>query len=323
MNLEDQVSSRVRFALIGAGRMGQNHLRGLSGSSVAEVTTIIDPSREAREQARQLVPAAGAYAELGTALEARNFDAVLIAAPTTTHVQLVTTCCEQGLPILCEKPCGSTTADFTLATGAATASGKPFQVAYWRRFVPQLVSLKEEIARGQFGDLANIGCWQWDEYPADENWRRSSGGIGIDMGVHEFDQLRWLVDEDLGDLRVLPSAVASVPCVPGDAESVQIVGRFPGGTTATISLGRRFPPGDWVWIEVFGTSKYVRTDVLAGAKGDAVFHAALRAQAEDFAHRVESGGAGSGTTIQDAYQALHLAETANGAMREALARVES
>jgi predicted dehydrogenase len=82
---------------------------------------------------------------------------------------------------------------------------------------------------------------------------------------------------------------------------------------ALISLGRYFPHGDCVWVELMGTSDHGRVDVLWGEPGDQVFHAALRAQAEDFARRVREGGTGVGASAADARRTLELAQLATEA----------
>ncbi len=102
-----------------------------------------------------------------------------------------------GLPILCEKPCGTTAAQAAEAARATAAAGVPLQIAYWRRFVPALRRLRQRIAEGAFGGIYLAACYQWDERAPPASFRADSGGIFVDMGVHEFDQLRWLTGQDI------------------------------------------------------------------------------------------------------------------------------
>ena len=122
---------------------------------------------------------------------------MLIAAPTPLLRSLVTTCAEHGLPILCEKPCGFTTEEIDAAAAAARRAGVLLQIGYWRRYVPELVALRGHLQRGDLGELLQITCSQWDGEPPSMSFRQSSGGITIDMGVHELDQVRWLTGLDL------------------------------------------------------------------------------------------------------------------------------
>ena len=115
-------------------------------------------------------------------------------------------------------------------------------------------------------------------------FRAGSGGIFIDMGVHEFDQIRWLTGQQITALRVrLPSTSASRRCRrrrkrPGLCD-------LSSGSTALVSLGRRFPLGDVCRVEVFGTATPRTAASSWPPDADAVFHAALRRQAEAFAAR--------------------------------------
>jgi myo-inositol 2-dehydrogenase/D-chiro-inositol 1-dehydrogenase len=182
------------------------------------------------------------------------------------------------------------------------------QVGYWRRFVPQLMELRRRILARELGEIALVSCWQWDANPASPEFRRASGGIAVDMGVHEFDEIRWLTGQEFVRLVQVASPVASVEPVAGDVESVAMLGELSDGAVAFVSLGRHFPEGDCVWVEVMGTTGYERVEVLWGGDGDAVFLAALRAQAETFASSVRRGHTGLGSSTDDASRALEIAE---------------
>lgn len=308
---------QTRLALIGAGRMGVTHIEAIAGSAEVALVAVIDPSETARARARQVAGGVASFPDLEAALAATPIDAVLIAAPSTLHRALVTACAQRALPMLCEKPCGTTVAEIDAAGAVAAAADVVLQIGYWRRYVPALIELRETIVAGEFGELSLISCWQWDAAPASPEFRAASGGIAVDMGVHEFDQVRWLTGQELGPLSVTASSVSSLAAVAGDVESAALLGALSGGTVAFISLGRHFAHGDCVWVEVMGTRGHARRDVLWGEPGDAVFRAALRAQAEDFALRVRTGEPGSGASAADARAALAAAEHAQRSLRSA------
>src|SRR5205823_4996578 len=171
-----------RLGLIGAGRMGRTHLRAATGSDGVTVTAIAEVS----EQARRALESSGAavYPGIGPMLDGAALDGVLITAPSDQHDRIVSGIAARGLPILCEKPCGVTAAQTRAAAAAATAAGVPFQVAYWRRYVPALRRLRERIAAGELGAVHLVACYQWDLEPPPAAFRAHSGGILIDMGVH-------------------------------------------------------------------------------------------------------------------------------------------
>ena len=121
---------------------------------------------------------------------------MLIAAPSTLHLSLVRQIAAAGLPILCEKPCGITADQAREAAAIAERHNVKLQVAYWRRFVPALQRLHQRIANGELGALYFVACHQWDGEPPSAQFRVGSGGIFVDMGVHEFDQIRWLTGQE-------------------------------------------------------------------------------------------------------------------------------
>jgi myo-inositol 2-dehydrogenase/D-chiro-inositol 1-dehydrogenase len=298
-----------RLGLVGAGRMGRTHLRALAGSERVAVTAIAEMSPAARQAVS--APGVTVYASAAEMLDAAAIDGVLIAAPTDQHGAVIAEVAGHGLPILCEKPCGLTAAAARASAGTAAAAGVPLQVAYWRRFVPGLRRLRDRIAAGEFGTVHLVTCYQWDEQPPPVEFRAHSGGIAIDMGVHEFDQLRWLTGQDISSLAVVASGRA--PDGIADVDGAQAVASLSGGACGFISLGRYYPGGDAVWAEVFGTRGSERCDVIDPAEGERAQLEALRRQAESFAE-FAGGGPGQGATAADAVAALTAAEHVTAAI---------
>ena len=291
-----------RLGLIGAGRMGRTHLRALEGSSRVAVTAIAEMSLAAREAVA--APGVAVFSSVAALLDAGSLDGVLIAAPTDQHDGIIAEVAARGVPILCEKPCGLTAAVARASASLAADLGVPLQVAYWRRFVPGLRELHDRIAAGSLGAIHLVTCYQWDLEPPPLAFRAHSGGIAIDMGVHEFDQLRWLTGQDIEGV-----AAVSVPGPDGvaDVDSAQVIVSLSGGATGFVSLGRYYPAGDAVWAEAFGTGGSERRDVIDPAEGERAQLDALRRQAESFAS-FASGGPCEGATAADAIAALAAAE---------------
>ena len=298
-----------RLGLVGAGRMGRTHLRALAGSERVAVTAIAEMSAAAREAAA--APGVALHASLAGMLDAGAIDGVLIAAPTDQHGAIIAEVAAHGLPILCEKPCGLTAAAARASADKGAAAGVPLQVAYWRRFVPGLQRLRDRMAAGEFGVIHLVTCYQWDEQPPSAAFRAHSGGIAIDMGVHEFDQLRWLTGQDISSLAVVASGRA--PDGIADVDGAQAVASLSGGATGFISLGRYYPAGDAVWAEVFGTQGSERCEVIDPAEGERAQLEALRRQAESFAE-FAAGGPSRGATAADAVAALTAAEQVTAAI---------
>jgi myo-inositol 2-dehydrogenase / D-chiro-inositol 1-dehydrogenase len=274
----------LRVAVVGAGRMGRTHLEALARSRRAVAGPVVDPDPAARAD----------HPDVDSLLAAGGFDAALVAAPTDLHLGLVRRLVAAGVPVLCEKPCGLRAAD---ARAAADAGGL-LQVGYWRRFVPALRDLRARLRSGALGEPLLVISHQWDEHPPAPGFRARSGGVAVDMAVHEVDQIRWLLGQEFG-------AVSAVGGAPGDDPDTAVaVGRLSGGAVATITLGRRFPPGDRCWLELFATEGYERVEFMAS---EADFVSALAAQADGFAAFVAGEGR-EGAGGADAVAALQVAE---------------
>jgi len=292
-----------RLGLVGAGRMGRTHLRALAGSERVAVSAVAEMSEAARSAVA--APGVSLHASAAEMLAEAALDGVLIAAPTGQHGAIIAEVAAHGLPVLCEKPCGLTAEAARASARTAAAAGVPLQVAYWRRFVPGLRRLHDRIAAGEFGTIHLVTCYQWDEQPPSAAFRAHSGGIAIDMGVHEFDQLRWLTGQDIGALATVTSGRA--PDGIADVDGAQVIAALSGGGSGFISLGRYYPAGDAVWAEVFGTQGSERCDVIDPAEGERAQLEALRRQAESFAE-FAGGAPCAGATADDAIAALAAAE---------------
>jgi myo-inositol 2-dehydrogenase / D-chiro-inositol 1-dehydrogenase len=300
--------SGFRLGLVGAGRMGQTHLRALANSDLIQVRAIAEPSEAIRATLGDQNPKL--HADLDGMLAAGGLDGILIAVPSALHLQTLSAVAQAGLPILCEKPCGLSAAEGRQAAALAESAGVALQIAYWRRFVPALRDLRQRIADGQFGSLYHAACFQWDETPPSAQFRATGGGAFMDMGVHEFDQLRWLTGQEIGRISIaVSSSVFDVP-VPQDPDALQALCTLSGGATGLVSLGRRFPAGDACWVQMFGTQGFEDCRFYWPPDGTDIFMAALRAQAEGFAEMV-SGNASQGATIFDAISAIEAAERAS------------
>jgi myo-inositol 2-dehydrogenase/D-chiro-inositol 1-dehydrogenase len=292
----------VRVAVVGAGRMGRVHLDVLRDCRRAVPAAVVDPSASARAVAGAYGVAA--YATVDELLAAGGVDAALIAAPSGLHLALVRTLAAAGMPVLCEKPCGLSAADARLSAAAANQTDTLLQVGYWRRFVPELATLRERLTSGGLGDPLLVACHQWDEAPPSAQFRRGSGGIAIDMAVHEIDQVRWLLGQEFEDLVAAPAGRAPDRA---DPDAAVVLASLSDGAAAAITLGRHFPPGDSCWLELFARNGYERMLFMWAEDAPRAFRAALVAQADAFADAVR-GAPARGATADDAIATLAVAE---------------
>jgi myo-inositol 2-dehydrogenase / D-chiro-inositol 1-dehydrogenase len=295
------------LALIGAGRMGQTHLRALAGNPAVSIRHVAE-----RAASRKQLAVAGyqVHRSLDELLAHTRPDGVLVAVPTDQHTNVIRDLLLADVPVLCEKPAGLTPEAAAEAGRLAAARGVPFQVAYWRRVVPELRQLRERIAAGEFGDILAINTAQWDSTPPGANFRAGSGGIFVDMGVHEFDQIGWLSGQRITCIRAAAAKPFGDPAPDGDVDSAQALLELSGGATGAVSLGRHYPGGDMASVEIFGSRDHDRLTFLDPADGDRVVLAALARQAESFAEFVRSHGT-DGAQADEAVTALQAARCAS------------
>lgn len=293
--------------------MGATHLRALAGSVETPVVAVVEPVAQAREAVAGRY-GLRAYESISQLLDDGDIDGVLIVTPSQTHVEVIESVAPAGLPMLCEKPCGLVVDDTRRACRIAATAGVRLQVAYWRRFVPELVAIRERVASGGFGELLSVMCLQWDGSPPAGRFRSTSGGIFVDMGVHEFDQARWLTGGDLVDVSAVSSSIVTDPTAAGDPDAAQAIARTTTGATVVVSLGRFFAAGDMASVELFGTGDHGYSRFLDPAGGEATQLAALARQAAAFA-RFARGGPCEGATADDALAALETAASAGHCIR--------
>jgi myo-inositol 2-dehydrogenase/D-chiro-inositol 1-dehydrogenase len=288
--------------------MGQTHLRALEGSTDVTVVAVAEPVVALREHVEGAFGVQG-YSSLDEMLDAGGIDGALIVTPSDSHVDVIAKVAQAGLPMLCEKPCGVAPEDTRRARTLVETAGVALQIAYWRRFVPELQALRECIVNGEFGDVLSLSCLQWDGEPPTETFRARSGGIFVDMGVHEFDQARWLTGSDFVHSQALaaPSGVALEGGF--DPDSAQVLASLSNGAVALVSLGRYYAGGDMASVEVFGTRDHALLEFLKPEDGERAQLDALRRQASAFS-QFAMGAPCQGATVNDAIAALEAAAVA-------------
>ena len=179
-------SGPTRIALVGAGRMGQVHLAALERSEEIAVGGVVEPVAAIREQ----LEAAGVtvYGSVRELLESASLDAVLIAAPTDQHPDLVETFAGARIPMLCEKPVGVPPPGRRTCDPCGCRCGG---AAAGRLLAPVRAGAARAARtdrRRRAGDISLLSCMQWDAGLPSEEFRAHAGGIVVDMGVHEIDQ---------------------------------------------------------------------------------------------------------------------------------------
>lgn len=229
----------MRVVVIGTGKLARLRAATLVANEHVSWLGIASASQE-----RALDAAALTGASAGGTVErmlAEAPDAVLIASATARHAEDVRACLALRRPVFCEKPIASTVGEAADLVAELTASGVELQVGFDRRFDPALSGLRTTIVSGQLGALQSLALTSHDRDPPGQDFAAASGGMFLDLHIHDFDLARWLTGEEVAD--VTSVAARRGPCefldALGDVDTTAIVLRMADGLPVTIRGSRQ------------------------------------------------------------------------------------
>ncbi len=184
----------MRIGIVGLGRIGAVHLEAWRDIPEAEMVAVCDTFLTGRRRAR--TEGLLAYAELERMLDTERLDAVSVCTPPADHAQVVTTCLDRGVHVLCEKPLAITTWDALRMLHTASRRRRQLLLATKFRHLPELAVARDLINAGEIGEPVtfeisfcspvDMSC-RWNSLP-----HHSGGGVIIDNGCHAFDIVSFL-----------------------------------------------------------------------------------------------------------------------------------
>ena len=252
-------AERQKFGLVGAGLMGQQHLKAARASSLITITDVFDPNPSVCDQlAEQGYSVHGALEDL---LSAPDLAGIILATPTNLHVAQARSVVGAGLPVLIEKPIAANLEEAQGLLELAEQTGVPILVGHHRRHNPIVAKAKEIIQSGTLGPLTCVTATCWlakpNEYFDDAPWRKQlgAGPISVNM-AHDIDLLRYLCGEI-----VAVQAVAK-PSTRGfeNEEAAAALLTFESGCIGTISVSDS-TSAPWSWELTAGENPaYPKTD---------------------------------------------------------------
>ncbi|MEA2609040.1 MAG: myo-inositol 2-dehydrogenase / D-chiro-inositol 1-dehydrogenase [Chloroflexota bacterium] len=315
----------MRIALIGAGRIGRLHGQVLSSLPGVDQVLVADANAEA---ARSLAADIGGLAVDRDIDAIKGSDAVVIAATTNAHAELVRQSVGLDRPTFVEKPLALDLDESRQLVDFVHRSGVAVQVGFQRRFDTAFVEARRLVGSGDLGTLYAVRLIAHDASPPPESYISTSGGIFRDSSIHDFDALRFVTGVEVDDVFAV-GAVRGFPTFAeyGDVDTVAAILRLADGTIATLSQTRHNPRGYDVRMELVGSRDAVsiglgpRTPTRSlqpdgpdfGAGWDSFltrFESAYRAELAAFV-RVARGEAPSPCSADDGYQAMRVAVAAS------------
>jgi myo-inositol 2-dehydrogenase / D-chiro-inositol 1-dehydrogenase len=245
----------MRIALIGAGRIGRLHARLLRTTEGVESVTLAD-----LDHGRASEVAAEAGIDIAPSIDAAlgSADAVVIAAATSAHAELIRASIARGLPTFCEKPLAGSLDETVALVSDIDRSGVPFQLGFQRRFDPGYGEAHRLISEGALGTLYAVRLAGHDPAPPHEAYIAQSGGLFRDFSIHDFDILRWLTTCEVDEVY----AVGGVRAFPvfskyDDIDTAVASLRLVDGPFTALTVARHDPLGYDIRAEIFGSADSV------------------------------------------------------------------
>lgn len=253
-------NSNVRVGIIGAGRIGKLHAEHLAFRiHNAELVAIADVDATAAQAAAKTCNAPQVCQDFHELLQNDTLQAVLICSSTDTHAKLIQEAAAAGKHIFCEKPIDLDLAKIQAALDAVDRAGVKLQIGFNRRFDPNFLKVKKLISAGKIGAPHLLRITSRDPEPPPVEYVRVSGGIFVDMTIHDFDMARYLMDSEVEEV----FAVGNVLINPqfrdaGDIDTAVVTLKFANGAIGTIDNSRRAVYGYDQRVEVFGSEGMVQ-----------------------------------------------------------------
>jgi myo-inositol 2-dehydrogenase / D-chiro-inositol 1-dehydrogenase len=314
----------MRIGQAGVGRIGAFHAGVISRLPAVDSVIVADAdAARAREVAERLgLEVAGSPG----ALLSSGLDALVIAAPTQAHAELIVRGAEAGLPVFCEKPVApdieSTLEVIKRVGDAATA----VQIGFQRRFDAGYVAAREAARSGALGWVHTLRATTLDAAPPPASYIATSGGLFRDCGVHDFDAIRWVTGREVAEVYALGSNKgADFFRAAGDVDTMAAMLTLDDDSLALVSNSRYNGAGYDVRLEVLGSHDSISVGLddglpLRSAEPGVTFPSgnrypsfmerfadAYRCELKAFVDLAAAGGQ-SPCTMQDALEAFYVAE---------------
>lgn len=245
----------VNVGIIGAGRIGRVHARNLQYLiPETDVIMVSDVSHRAASKLASELAIPDIVEDYTAVLKNKEVDAVVICSPTSTHADIICEAAAFGKHIFCEKPIALEMKKIDKAISDVERAGIKLVVGFNRRYDPSFQKARELIEQGEIGKPTLVKITSRDPEPPPVSYIEKSGGLFLDMTIHDFDMARYLMGEEVkeimayGDCLVFPQIGKA-----GDIDTAIISLRYESGAMGVIDNSRQSSYGYDNRIEVLGT----------------------------------------------------------------------
>jgi myo-inositol 2-dehydrogenase / D-chiro-inositol 1-dehydrogenase len=255
------MSKKLRFGILGAGRIGPVHAETLaSRAPQAEAVVIADIDRAAAEAVASRYNIPKVVDSAAAVINDSSIDAIVLCTPTNTHAALIAQAARAGKHIFCEKPVSQSLAEIDASIAAVEAAGVKMQVGFNRRFDSNFMRVRRAVESGEIGTPNLFHIISRDPFPPPLSYLRPSGGIFLDMMIHDFDMARFLMGEveevyASGAVLVDPAVAAE-----DDFDTAIALLKFTSGAIGTIDNSRKSTFGYDQRVEILGSKGKIASD---------------------------------------------------------------
>ena len=289
------MTSITRVGVIGAGRIGQLHMNNIRQNVAnARIVALADIAFEHAQTVGEKLGISDVYPDPAPIFADANIDAVLICSSTDTHAALIEDAARAGKHIFCEKPIALDLETIDQALEAVAKAGVSLQIGFNRRFDPNFAEAKRLVDEGALGAVHIVRVTSRDPEPPPIGYVASSGGMFLDMSIHDFDMARFIAGSEVVEVYAVGGVLVD-PAIgeAGDIDTAIVTLKFASGALGTIDNSRQAVFGYDQRLEVFGEKGQIcvgnpkpHTAVLSQVQGDSappLMHFFLERYSDSFA----------------------------------------
>ena len=249
------MSQKLRIGVIGAGRIGKLHANNLAtrvpNAELAAISDVCEPAAKALAE-KLNVPAY--YSDYHKILEDPDIDAVFICSSTNTHSPISIEAARAGKHIFCEKPIDHDLAKIRPVLEEVKKAGVRYQVGFNRRFDRNFKRVHDVVQSGGIGDVHIVKVTSRDPEAPPLSYVKVSGGIFVDMTIHDFDMVRYLSGSEVEEVSAVGTCLVNPEIgAAGDVDTCIITLKFANGALGVIDNSRQAVYGYDQRVEVFGS----------------------------------------------------------------------
>lgn len=256
------MDKKLRIGVIGAGRIGKLHSNNLvSRVPNAELVAISDVYEPAAKDLAEKLNVPNYYNDYHKILEDPTIDAVFICSSTDTHSPISIEAAKAGKHIFCEKPIDHDLDKIKAVLEEVKKAGVKYQVGFNRRFDRNFKHVHEVVKNGGIGDVQIVKVTSRDPEAPPLSYVKVSGGIFVDMTIHDFDMVRYLSGSEVEEVSAVGACLVNPEIgQAGDVDTCIITLKFANGALGVIDNSRQAVYGYDQRIEVFGSKGCITAD---------------------------------------------------------------